>query len=190
MLDEREITGKWDYRSLPQNIVVGRDVFLERKSSFDRFASNLMPGLIIGNRVQIYTWATFNVETDGLVEIGDDSVLVGPVLMCHQQIVVGKRCVISYQVTIADCDFHPVDPEFRRQDAIANSPFGNRSERPPIASEPVRIRDDVWIGIGAIVLKGVTIGEGARIAAGTIVTRNVPPGATVAGNPGRLCSSG
>lgn len=48
------------------------------------------------------------------------------------------------------------------------------------------IEDDVWIGIGAIILKGVTIGEGARIAAGAVVTRDVAKRAQVAGNPARL----
>ena len=48
------------------------------------------------------------------------------------------------------------------------------------------IEDDVWIGIGAIVLKGVRIGKDARIAAGSVVTTNVPPGATVVGNPARV----
>jgi acetyltransferase-like isoleucine patch superfamily enzyme len=47
----------------------------------------------------------------------------------------------------------------------------------------VVIEDDAWIGIGAIVLKGVRIGAGARVEAGAVVTRDVPSGATVAGNP-------
>ena len=189
MLDEREITGQWDYGSLPANIVVGRNVFLERKSSFERFNSNRKPGLIIGDRARIYSWTTFNLASDAFLEIGDDSVLVGPVFMCHQHIVVGKRCVISYQVTIADSDFHPVDPALRRQDAVANAPFGDRTQRPQITSEPVVIEDDVWIGIGTIVLKGLKIGEGARIAAGSIVAHDVLAGTSVAGNPARICST-
>jgi acetyltransferase-like isoleucine patch superfamily enzyme len=89
-------------------------------------------------------------------------------------------------VTIADCDFHPRDPELRKQDAIANAPHGDRGQRPPLVSRPVVIEDDVWIGIGAIVLKGVRIGKAARIGAGAIVTTNVPPGATVVGNPAHV----
>jgi acetyltransferase-like isoleucine patch superfamily enzyme len=55
-----------------------------------------------------------------------------------------------------------------------------------VETRPVTIADDVWIGIGAIVLKGVRIGRGARIAAGAVVTRDVPEGAMVAGNPARV----
>jgi acetyltransferase-like isoleucine patch superfamily enzyme len=50
----------------------------------------------------------------------------------------------------------------------------------------VIIEDDVWLGIGSIVLKGVRIGAGARVAAGSVVTADVPAGAHVAGNPARI----
>ena len=187
MSDEslREITGEWDYGDLPANVVVGRDCWFERKDTFGRFRSQQQPGLVLGDRVRIYTWATFNIEPTGFVEVGDDSILVGPVFMCASRITVGKRVIISYNVTIADSDFHPIDPALRIQDAIANSPSGDRSHRPSYVARPVLIEDDVWIGIGAIVLKGVKIGQGARVEAGAVVTSDVPPQTTVAGNPAR-----
>lgn len=178
-----EITGHWDYRSLPKNVRLGRDCWLERKETFARFRSQRDPGLVIGDRVRIFTWTTFNIEPEGFVEIGDDSVLVGPVFMCAERVVVGRRVVISYNVTIADSDFHPLDPEARKRDAIANAPEGNRTERPVYASRPVVIEDDARIGIGAILLKGVTIGRGAEVGAGAVVTSDVPPGQRVVGNP-------
>jgi acetyltransferase-like isoleucine patch superfamily enzyme len=180
------ITGAWNYAELPRNVRIGKECFLERKDSFERFRSINNPGLILGNRVQVYTWTTFNVEPSGTVEVGDDSVLVGAVFMCAESISIGNRVVISYNVTIADSDFHPRDPELRRQDAIANAPFGDRSRRPPLGSRPVVIEDDVWIGIGAIILKGTRIGHGARVAPGSVVTKSVPAGALVRGNPACL----
>jgi acetyltransferase-like isoleucine patch superfamily enzyme len=136
--------------------------------------------------VIVYTWAEFSVEPEGEITVGDDSILVGPVFMCAGRISVGRRVVISYQVTIADSDFHPLDRASRRADAIAAAPAGGVRPRAPLESRPVVIEDDVWIGIGAIVLKGVRLGRGARIAAGAVVTRDVPEGATVAGNPARV----
>jgi acetyltransferase-like isoleucine patch superfamily enzyme len=180
-----EITGNWDYQMLPTNVRIGADCWIERKASFERFRSIRHPGLILGERVRVYTWTTFNVEPTGLVEVGDDSVLVGAVFMGAERISIGRRVVISYNVTIADSDFHPIDPELRRQDAIALSPRGERDRRPPRTSRPVVIEDDVWIGIGAIVLKGVRIGRSARVGPGAVVTSDVAPDRTVFGNPAR-----
>ena len=57
----------------------------------------------------------------------------------------------------------------------------------PLTSKgPVTIRNDSWIGTGAIILSGVTIGEGAVVAAGAVVTKDVPAGAIAAGNPARV----
>jgi len=183
-----DIVGSWDYTTLPANIRIGQGCWFERRSSFARFKSAQDPGLIIGDRVQIYTWSTFNVEATGSIEIGEDSVLVGPVFMCAGHIQLGRRVVVSYNVTIADSDFHPIDPAERRLDAIANAPFGDRSRRPNIITQPVIIGDDVWVGIGAIILKGVTIGQGARIGAGAVVSRDVPAGEQLEGNPARPSS--
>jgi acetyltransferase-like isoleucine patch superfamily enzyme len=61
--------------------------------------------------------------------------------------------------------------------------------RPAIESRPVVIEDDVWIGIGAYVLKGVRVGRGARIEAGSVVTRDVPPHAVIAGNPAQIVNA-
>lgn len=187
-MDFSEIDGTWDYAVLPANVRLGSGCFLERKASFARYRSRCEPGLVLGDRVRAYTWTEFNIEPEGRVEVGDDSVLVGAILMCAERISIGRRVVVSYHVTIADSDFHPLDPEARRRDAIANAPGGNRAERPPFISQPVAIEDDAWIGIGAIVLKGVTVGRGARVESGAVVTRDVPAGAVVAGNPARVVS--
>lgn len=179
-----ELRGRWDYTSLANNIRLGDGCFLERRDTFERFRSERDPGLVLGDRTTVYTWTTFNVDPTGCLEIGADCVLVGAVFMCADAISLGDRVLISYNVTIADSDFHPIDPADRRLDAIANAPEGDRARRPTIHTAPVVLEDDVHVGIGAIVLKGVRIGAGARIAAGAVVTHDVPPGAFVQGNPG------
>ncbi|MEW6754952.1 MAG: acyltransferase [Candidatus Latescibacterota bacterium] len=181
-----DITGDWDYATLPSNVMVGAGCWLERRSSFARFRSQRQPGLVLGRGVRVHTWTTFNVEAGGRVEVGDDSILVGAVFMCAEAITLGRGVVVSYHVTIADCDFHPIDAQERRRETLALAPGGDLGQRPPLVSCPVQIEDGAWIGIGAIVLKGVRIGRGARVGAGAVVTRDVPPGRTVAGNPARL----
>jgi acetyltransferase-like isoleucine patch superfamily enzyme len=185
-LDVGELVGTWDYASLPGNIVIGRDCFLERKLTFERFLSNRDPGLVLGDRVMVYTWAGFGVEEDGLVEVGDDSVLVGPQIMCAHHVSIGRGVVLSYNVTIADSDFHPIDPDRRREDTIAMSPARRGAPRAALDVAPVIIEDGAWVGIGATILKGVRIGRDARVTAGAVVTADVAPGTWVAGNPAHL----
>jgi acetyltransferase-like isoleucine patch superfamily enzyme len=185
-VDLKDLTGNWDYRTLPPNIVVGKDCFLERRASFERFRSARHRGLVLGDRVKVYTWTAFNIEPSGRLTVGTDSTLVGAVFMCAGDITIGERVIVSYNVTIADCDFHPRNPDERMREAVANAPYGDRSQRPPLISRPVVIGNDVWVGIGAIILKGVSIGDGARIGAGAVVTSNVPASGQVTGNPARL----
>jgi acetyltransferase-like isoleucine patch superfamily enzyme len=174
----------WDRSPLPANVVVGEGCRMQRTTeTFARFRSRRQPGLSLGREVDLYHWTTFNVEDEGVVTIGDGSVLVGVVFMCAERIAVGRNVVISYNVTVADSDFHPLDPALRRQDAVANAPTGDRARRPPLDTAPVTIEDGAWIGIGAIVLKGVRIGADARIGPGAVITRDVPAGAAATGNP-------
>lgn len=85
-------------------------------------------------------------------------------------ITVGREVLIGPDVMIFDSDFHPVDLDSRRQRAAP-------------AMAPVEIGDNVFIGARAVILKGVTISDGAVIAAGAVVTRDVGPRETVVGSP-------
>ncbi len=183
--DPSDLDGTWDYTSLPANVRLGREVYFESRKTFLRFRSERDPGLVVGARVRAYTWTRFSIEPTGYLEIGDDCVLVGAMFMGAGEIRLGSGVTVAYGVTIADCDFHPLDPELRRQDAIAHSPYGSYEDRLPFEPRPVTICDGARIGIGAIVLKGVRIGENATVGPGAVVTKDVPDGATVLGNPAR-----
>lgn len=185
-MEVQAFSGGWDYTELPDNIMVGANCYLENRESFRRFRSHRRPGLVLGEGVYVYNWTAFSLEPTAVVEIGAGSTLVGASFWCAERIRVGERVILSYNVIIADSDFHPRDPILRRQDAIAISPTGDPSRRPPLATHPVIIGDDVWVGPGAIILKGTHIGDRARIGAGAVVTGDVPPGTMVAGNPARI----
>lgn len=92
---------------------------------------------------------------------------------------IGKHCYIAAGCAIVDQDGHPLDAADRR----AGMPT------PPEGIAPVVIGDDVWLGFGVTVLKGVTIGDRSVVAAGAMVTKDVPPDSVVAGNPGRVVKS-
>ena len=186
MSDLAALTGDWDYRTLPANIHVGRDCFIEQRSCFERCRSVQDPAVVLGDRVRVYAWTRFSLEPEATVEVGDDVTLVGAIFMGAERISIGARTIVSYFVTIADCDFHPRDPAARRREAMAIAPGGDPAQVAELRAAPVIIGEDVWIGVGSIVLKGVTIGDRARVAPGAVVTRDVPAGAHVVGNPGEL----
>ena len=85
-------------------------------------------------------------------------------------ITIGSRCAISWDCEIMDTDIHKI---IVNQTVLENS-------------RPVVIGDRVWIGARAIILKGVNIGDGAIVAAGSVVTRDVPGRTLVAGNPAKV----
>ena len=69
----------------------------------------------LGDGVRVHHGTAFGVEAGGTVEVGDGSILAGVVFMCAERITLGSCVVASYNVTIADCDFHPLDPDLRRR---------------------------------------------------------------------------
>ncbi len=117
------------------------------------------------------------VRDDPLLEVGSQ-VFLGHQLTVSvaERVTIGSHVLVSDRVMIADNDGHPLDPDRRR----AGAPVAITGVR------PVTIEDDVWIGTRAVILKGVTLGRGSVVAAGAVVTRDVPPYALVAGNPARV----
>jgi len=120
----------------------------------------------------------------GNVTIGERSYLGACHLVCHTGISVGHDVIVSWGVTVVDHDSHSVYWDERKQD-VADWRSGGKNWK-TVKIAPVRIADRVWIGFGASVLKGVCIGEGAVVAASSVVTRDVEPYTLVAGNPAQL----
>lgn len=87
---------------------------------------------------------------------------------------IGDRVLISYNVHVHDTNSHPLEPVKRFAQTKAIMKVGHPLNDPGIKSAPVRIGNDVWIGLGAIVMKGVTIGDRAIIGAHAIVRGDVP----------------
>ncbi len=187
ILPDRKVEHDWWSQPIPEGIVWGDGFYLETAQVF-RFYRAKQPGaLTIGCNASVYGGCSFSIGEKGSCTVGDYTLLNGALIMAEERVEIGSYCLVSWNVGIADSDFHPVDPAQRRQDAMALSPFAeNRPARPPIRTAPVRIKDNVWIGMGAVILKGVTIGENSVVAAGAIVTRDVPPNVVVAGNPAQI----
>jgi maltose O-acetyltransferase len=87
---------------------------------------------------------------------------------------IGNRVLVSFDVHIHDTNSHPMDPEARFAQTEAIFLRGHPRTDPGISAAPVIIGDDVWIGHGAVIMKGVTIGDRAIIGARAIVRQDVP----------------
>jgi acetyltransferase-like isoleucine patch superfamily enzyme len=96
---------------------------------------------------------------------------------------IGNRVLISHGVNVHDNDAHPQDAAERHAQYAEIVTRGHPRQADNIRAAAIVIGDDAWIGFNAIVLKGVTIGPGAIVAAGSVVTGDVPPWSVVAGNP-------
>lgn len=121
---------------------------------------------------------------NAVVRIGKRSFVGGSTLVCAESITIGDDVMISWGATIADHDSHsPVWVE--RQNDVREWLAG-RKDWTKVKIRPVVISDKVWIGFNAIILRGVTIGEGAVVGAGSVVTKDVAPYTLVAGNPARV----
>ncbi len=108
------------------------------------------------------------------LEVGANFAMTGGAVCAAERIIIGNQVVIGANSTIVDTDFHPLDAQRRRSGASEGR------------SAAVVIEDDVFIGMNCLVLKGVAIGRGSVIGAGSVVTRDVPPNVIVAGNPARV----
>lgn len=137
---------------------------------------------------------TFIFESkDGEILIGDHSYIGGSTFISHNRIIIGNNVTVAWGGTIYDHDSHSLDFMKRRididdelkclrkgQNFIANKDWSN------VNSKPITICDDAWIGMNVTILKGVTIGEGAIVAASSVVTKDVQPWTVVAGNPAKI----
>lgn len=133
-----------------------------------------------------------NILAELLGGIGADTEIRPPLFVDYgKYLTIGERCFINFNLTALDVapitigddvqigpgvqlltPTHPVEPGPRRDKLEA--------------AQPISIADNVWIGGGAVILPGVTVGENSVVGAGAVVTRDVPPNTVVVGNPARV----
>ncbi len=112
------------------------------------------------------------LRTDAQIIIGDCCGFSGTVVAAAECIELGEHVLCGANVTITDTDWHHVEP--------------SRRSEPNAPSAPVKICNNVWLGMNVIVLKGVTIGENTVVGAGSIVVKDLPANVVAAGKPARV----
>ncbi|WP_435011866.1 acyltransferase (plasmid) [Tundrisphaera lichenicola] len=123
--------------------------------------------LSVDGEFSIYTGFHISVSGGAALTLGSGYINNGVTIDCFKSITIGNRVAISKNVTIRDSDNHSIDGAGE-------------------ISAPVIIEDDVWIGLNAVILKGVRVGAGSVVAAGAVVTRDVPRNSLVGGVPARV----
>jgi acetyltransferase-like isoleucine patch superfamily enzyme len=125
--------------------------------------------LIVNGRFTIYSGHNITINEGAVLVLGSGYINNDLDLACFDRIEIGDDVAISKSVTIRDSDNHI---------------FNGRKH-----SKPVKIGNHVWIGLNVIILKGVTIGDGAVVAAGALVNKDVPPRSLVGGVPAVILRS-
>jgi acetyltransferase-like isoleucine patch superfamily enzyme len=116
------------------------------------------------------------IDTGASIYIGENTGISGATIVAQKKVSIGRECLLGANVVIADTDFHTITSLNRRFNSI-------KSE---IGSAPIEIKDNVFIGMNSVILKGVTIGVNSVVAAGSVVAKDVPPNTIVAGNPAKI----
>lgn len=130
-------------------------------------------------------------NSSGKILIGDRTFISGGLFISINSIIIGNDVMFSWGCTVMDNDAHSLSWRDRINDVtdwkrgFEQNQIGKFKNWSKVESSPVIIGDKCWIGFNVIILKGVTIGEGAVVAAGSVVTKNVAPYTLVAGNPAR-----
>lgn len=139
----------------------------------------------LGNNVKIYSkWnknpvgggtgkTVLQTIGSGSISIGDNTGLSHVTIVSRVNVEVGSNVLLGGGVQLYDTDFHPIN-------------CTEREDSSKIKSLPIHVEDNVFIGANTIVLKGVTIGNGAVIGAGSVVTKNVPCREIWGGNPAKF----
>ena len=129
------------------------------------------------NRIGLLNPVLIETIKNGIIEIGNDSGCSSVVISARSSIKIGNRVKIGANVRILDHDFHSLDYKKRN----------SKDDKSDIKSKPIVISDDVFIGTNSIILKGVKIGRGVIVGAGSVVClKEIPENVIIAGNPAKI----
>jgi len=142
--------------------------------------------LILGAGTYVEAGCQIIFEKKGArLVVGRDCYLGPSKIVVAEEIVIHDHVYVSWGCTLIDTNSHSLDAVERRKDMAAiDSPWTEKSWA-RVKSAPLVLEQDAWICFHAIILKGVRVGKGAVVGAGAVVSRDVPAGVVVAGNPAK-----
>lgn len=153
--------------SLGENVFIGERVLIYQRKTGGRVE--------LGSKVRIYRDCIIETGHEGYLTVGERS-NIHP--RCQLNAYVAPIRIGSRVGIAPNCAFYSYNHSFEAGDLIHDQGL--------LSKGPIVVGDDAWLGVGVIVLSGVTIGRGAVIGAGSVVTQDVPDGAIAVGNPARV----
>jgi acetyltransferase-like isoleucine patch superfamily enzyme/predicted O-methyltransferase YrrM len=172
-----------DSATIGKNCRFGPNAWCANRNQKGKECIHIGDSTICRGIVSCENFGQVNLSIDKEVYIGDDTLI-----SCAENIVIGKHTLIAHGVQIFDNDTHPIQPSSRIADWMIL--LGkSKALRNNIATAPVFISESVWIGCNSIIMKGVTIGKNSIIAAGSVVTDDIPANVVAAGNPATVIKS-
>jgi len=169
----------------------GVPLSLHLKYRLANLISGMLPDFMSGVlRGRLYRLAGFSIGQGAFI-MGNLR-LVGATERFYEKLKIGPGTVVGNYVTInLDAEVHlgkdvSIGPYVLIYTGTHQIGPGSKRRMSQVVAKPVFIEDGCWVGLAAIILPGVTIGHGSIIAAGAVVTQDVPPDSYLEGNPGRV----
>ena len=170
------------YNLFKQSSLLGKNCTITGKAIVNK---NTRESVVIKDCASIA--ASLFCASRGEISIGAHTWIGGnTIIRSAQKVTIGDYCLIADNVTIQDNNTHPLDCQQRRKYLEKGLRDWDIDCWYDSEIAPVAIANNVWIGMNSIILKGVSIGEGAVVGAGSVVTKDVAAYSVVAGNPAQV----
>lgn len=176
---QRLIEGDWYPGTIPFGAQIDPTAYVGSSQSFIRYRSERPFGAVIGRGASLCDATSLDVGPRGIVRLGEFALVTAARIVCDAEVDIGAYALVSWDVVLMDSYRVPFDARVRRAMMLGEVV-------PEAEAKPIRLGRNSWVGFGACVLPGVSIGEGSIVAARSVVSHDVPPKVIVAGNPARI----
>lgn len=182
----RRLPWDWHDALVPESAILDDECHVESSYQFLLDRSQPPYGVRVERGASVHGLTAFDVGPCGVVVFGAFSLTNGTQFVCDERITVGRCSMLGWNAVVMDTRRVPVDPVARR--AVLERVPSSRPRRLLGETEtaPVHIGSNVWVGFDAVVMPGVTIGDGAVVGSRSVVWDDVEPYAVAVGNPARV----